>query len=61
MKGKKIEVVVNKPSDEVVGKLMAKAWADIIESRINQLPQEQRLAAYDMVMGELKKKESSAS
>ncbi|MBB6217150.1 hypothetical protein HNQ80_003256 [Anaerosolibacter carboniphilus] len=58
MKGKKIEVIVNKPNDEVVGKLMAKAWADIIESRINQLPQAQRLAAYDLIIEKLKKKGS---
>lgn len=45
-----LKVVVHKPSDEVVRKLMAKAFAQIIDDRIQKLPEEMRLPTYDAII-----------
>lgn len=45
-----LKVIVHKPSDEVVRKLMAKAFAQIIDDRIQKLPEEMRLATYDAII-----------
>lgn len=45
-----LKVIVHKPSDEVVSKLMAKAFAQIIDDRIQKLPEEMRLPTYDAII-----------
>ncbi|MTI68080.1 MAG: hypothetical protein FH753_15975 [Firmicutes bacterium] len=49
-----IEVVVNIPDEEYAKKAVSKAIADIIENRINQLPEELRLKAYKDLIDEFK-------
>lgn len=48
-----LKVIVHKPSDEVVRKLVAKAFAQIIDDRIQKLPEEMRLPTYDAIIASL--------
>lgn len=50
-----LKVIVHKPSDEVVSRLMAKAFAQIIEDRIMKLPEEMRIPTYDAILNSLEK------
>lgn len=50
-----LKVIVHKPSDEVVRKLMAEAFAQIIDDRIQKLPEEMRIPTYDAIIKSLEK------
>ncbi|MGE5631597.1 MAG: hypothetical protein ACM3TR_10945 [Caulobacteraceae bacterium] len=50
-----IKVIVHKPSDEEVSKLVARAFAQIIDDRIQALPEEMRVPTYDAIIESLKK------
>ena len=50
-----IKIIVHKPSDEVVSKLMARAFAQIIDDRIQALPEEMRVPTYDAIIESLEK------
>ena len=50
-----LKVIVHKPSDEVVRRLMAKAFAQVIEDRILKLPEEMRIPTYDAILESLEK------
>lgn len=50
-----LKVIVHKPSDEVIRKLVAKAFAQIIDDRIQKLPEEMRLPTYDAIIESLEK------
>lgn len=45
----KYEIVVNVPDKEKSDKLLAKVYANIISSKIETLPYEQQIAAYDEI------------
>lgn len=45
-----LKVIVHKPSDEEVGKLMARAFAQLIDDRIQKLPEEMRIPTYDAII-----------
>jgi len=50
-----LKVIVHKPSDEVVRKLVAKAFAQIIDDRIQKLPEDMRVPTYDAIIESLEK------
>lgn len=56
-KKQKIEVIVNMPDEATVGELVAKAMADIVIARINNLPEEKRLPTLNVIL-ELEKKQT---
>ncbi|SDK13227.1 hypothetical protein [Natronincola ferrireducens] len=58
-KGQEIKVVVNKPNQENLEKLVAEAVAEVTIHRINKLPENQRLYMLEEIIKKLQAKNTS--